>query len=144
MFRLNLVILMPISQRCLHNDRIGITLRPYWSVYYVVGKPVMYTLPLVICLTFHGFVMLVLVLILIVLLDSLDNSSESCFFVHFQYMCRICILNMKRLIKGKITVLFLISLYLTNSQYYRLAYTKDTITRFHALLISLVVTTDHN
>ena len=44
MFRLNLVILMPISQHCLHNDQIGITLRPYWSVYYVVGKPIMYTL----------------------------------------------------------------------------------------------------
>ena len=44
---------------CLHNDRIGITLRPYWSVYYVVGKPVMYTLPLVMCLTIHGFIILV-------------------------------------------------------------------------------------
>ena len=81
MFRLKLVILMPILQCCLHNDRIGITLRPYWSVYYVVGKPVMYKLPLVICLTFHGFVMLVL--ILIAFLDSLDNSSESCFSCAF-------------------------------------------------------------
>ena len=81
MFRLNLVILMPILQCCLHNDRIGITLRPYWSVYYVVGKPVMYTLPLVICLTYMVFVMLVL--ILIAFIDSLDSSSESCFSCTF-------------------------------------------------------------
>ena len=83
---------MPISQRCLHNDRIGITLRPYWSVYYVVGKPVMSTLPLVICLTFHGFI--ILVLILIAFIDSLDDSSESCFscafliyvsYLHFEH-----------------------------------------------------------
>ena len=76
---------MPISKRCLHNDRIGITLRPYWSVYYVVGKPVMYTLPLVICLTFHGFI--ILVLILIAFFDSLDNSSESCFSCVFFNVC---------------------------------------------------------
>ena len=43
----------------LYNDRIGITLRPNWSVYYVVGKPVMYTLSLVMCLTIHGFILLV-------------------------------------------------------------------------------------
>ena len=107
MFCLNLVILIPISQRCLHNDRIGITLRPYWSVYYVVGKPVMYTLPLVICLTFHGFIMLVLVLILITSLDSLDNSSESCFFYSCAFSIYVSYLHFEHeKINKKITVLF--------------------------------------
>ena len=78
-------MLMPISQHCLHNGRIGITLRPYWSVNYVVGKPVTYTLPLAICLTFHGFI--ILVLILIAFFDSIDNSSESCFSYTFFNVC---------------------------------------------------------
>ena len=55
----------------------------YWSVYCVVGKPVRYALPLVICHMFPDFETLVLVLILIVSFDSLDSSSDSCFFYAF-------------------------------------------------------------
>ena len=43
----------------------------YWSVYCVVGKPVRYALPLVICHTFPDFETLVLVLILIASCHSL-------------------------------------------------------------------------
>ena len=69
----------------------------------------MYTLPLVIGLTFHGFI--ILLLILIAFLDSLDNSSESCFSCAFFNICVVFAykkinkrekhLNMKGLIKEK-------------------------------------------